>query len=105
MQARSKSCPPTIPRPFACACGRTATPTFAQWFYFRVSGARGEPLTMTFENAADCAFADGWRDYQAVASYDRDQLVPRADSLRRPRADHRAHAGFRRRLLRVFRAV
>jgi murein tripeptide amidase MpaA len=44
---------------------------FAQWFYFRVSGARGEPLTMTFENAADCAFADGWQGYRAVASYDR----------------------------------
>ena len=44
---------------------------FAQWFYFRVSGARGERLVMTFENAADCAFAEGWRDYQAVASYDR----------------------------------
>jgi murein tripeptide amidase MpaA len=44
---------------------------FAQWFYFRVSGARDEPLTMTFENAADCAFADGWREYRAVASYDR----------------------------------
>src|SRR6202044_2542934 len=25
----------------------------------------------TFENAAECAFAEGWRDYQAVASYDR----------------------------------
>ncbi|WP_244815784.1 M14-type cytosolic carboxypeptidase [Caballeronia sp. Lep1P3] len=44
---------------------------FAQWFYFRVSGARGERLVMTFENASQCAFADGWRDYQAVASYDR----------------------------------
>ena len=44
---------------------------FAQWFYFRVSGARDEPLTMTFENAADCAFAEGWREYRAVASYDR----------------------------------
>ncbi|MDR5854778.1 M14-type cytosolic carboxypeptidase [Caballeronia sp. LZ050] len=44
---------------------------FAQWFYFRVSGARGERLVMTFENAAQCAFADGWRDYRAVASYDR----------------------------------
>lgn len=46
-------------------------PEFAQWFYFRVSGARGEPLTMHFENAADCAFADGWHGYRAVASYDR----------------------------------
>jgi len=44
---------------------------FAQWFYFRVSGVRDEPLTMTFENAADSAFADGWREYRAVASYDR----------------------------------
>jgi murein tripeptide amidase MpaA len=44
---------------------------FAQWFYFRVSGARGERLVMTFENAKDCAFAEGWRDYRAVASYDR----------------------------------
>ncbi|SAK73419.1 peptidase [Caballeronia arationis] len=44
---------------------------FAQWFYFRVSGARDERLVMTFENAAECAFAEGWRGYQAVASYDR----------------------------------
>ena len=44
---------------------------FAQWFYFRVSGARGERCVMTFENAADCAFAAGWRDYHAAASYDR----------------------------------
>ncbi|SAL39415.1 peptidase [Caballeronia peredens] len=44
---------------------------FAQWFYFRVSGARGERLVITFENAAQCAFPEGWRDYEAVASYDR----------------------------------
>ncbi|MDE1182702.1 M14-type cytosolic carboxypeptidase [Paraburkholderia sp.] len=44
---------------------------FAQWFYFRVSGARGERCVMNFENASECAFADGWRDYQAAASYDR----------------------------------
>ena len=37
---------------------------FAQWFYFRVSGARGERLVMTFENAAQCAFPEGWRDYR-----------------------------------------
>jgi murein tripeptide amidase MpaA len=44
---------------------------FAQWFYFRVSGARGERLVMTLENASQCAFPEGWRDYEAVASYDR----------------------------------
>jgi len=44
---------------------------FAQWFYFRLTGARGERCVMTFENASACAFPDGWRDYRAVASYDR----------------------------------
>ena len=44
---------------------------FAQWFYFRLTGARGERCVMTFGNASACAFPDGWRDYQAVASYDR----------------------------------
>lgn len=43
---------------------------FAQWFYFRLSGARGQRCVMTFENAAQCAFAEGWRGYRAVASYD-----------------------------------
>ncbi len=44
---------------------------FAQWFYFCLSGVRGERCVMTFDNASECAFAEGWRDYQAVASYDR----------------------------------
>src|SRR5471030_2459776 len=43
---------------------------FAQWFYFRLSGVRGAPCTITFENASECAFPGGWTDYQAVASYD-----------------------------------
>ncbi|MFX1803042.1 M14-type cytosolic carboxypeptidase [Paraburkholderia sp. A1RO-5] len=44
---------------------------FAQWFYFRLTGGRGERCVMTFENGSACAFPEGWRDYQAVASYDR----------------------------------
>ncbi|WP_322059665.1 M14-type cytosolic carboxypeptidase [Paraburkholderia sp. J63] len=44
---------------------------FAQWFYFRLTGARGERCVMTFENASACAFPEGWRGYQAAASYDR----------------------------------
>ncbi|MDG0026135.1 M14-type cytosolic carboxypeptidase [Trinickia sp. Y13] len=43
---------------------------FAQWFYFRLSGARGQRCVMTFENAAQCAFAQGWHGYRATASYD-----------------------------------
>ncbi len=43
---------------------------FAQWFHFRVSGARGQRCRMTFENAAQCAFVQGWPGYRAMASYD-----------------------------------
>ncbi|MCK0512766.1 M14 family metallopeptidase [Aromatoleum buckelii] len=42
-----------------------------QWFYFRLHGAAGLPLRMTFENAAGAAFAEGWPGYRCVASYDR----------------------------------
>ncbi len=44
---------------------------FAQWFYFRLAGARGQRCVMTFDNAAQCAFAQGWHGYNAMASYDR----------------------------------
>ncbi|MEK7961087.1 M14-type cytosolic carboxypeptidase, partial [Burkholderia contaminans] len=44
---------------------------FAQWFYYRLTGARGQRCVMTFENAAECAYPSGWRNYSAVASYDR----------------------------------
>ena len=43
----------------------------AQWFYFCLSGARGEHCIMTFENASQCVFEQGWPGYQAMASYDR----------------------------------
>ncbi|QJD89883.1 carboxypeptidase family protein [Duganella dendranthematis] len=43
-----------------------------QWFYYRVQGAQGTPLRMNFLNAGGAAYPDGWKDYQAVASYDRD---------------------------------
>jgi murein tripeptide amidase MpaA len=44
---------------------------FRQWFHFRVQGAAATPLAMTFTNAGACTYVDGWRDYRAVASYDR----------------------------------
>lgn len=42
-----------------------------QWFYFRVSDARGLALRMHLDNAKGSSFSPGWKDYQAVASYDR----------------------------------
>jgi murein tripeptide amidase MpaA len=44
---------------------------FLQWFYFRLSGARDRACTLTFENAGACTYAQGWKDYRAVASYER----------------------------------
>lgn len=44
---------------------------FFQWFHFRVQGAENQPLSMRIMNAGQAAFLDGWDDYQAVASYDR----------------------------------
>lgn len=45
---------------------------FLQWFYFRLQGGMGEQCVIHFENACDAAYPDGWVDYQAVASYDRE---------------------------------
>ncbi|MDO5686430.1 MAG: M14-type cytosolic carboxypeptidase [Neisseria sp.] len=44
---------------------------FKQWFYFRVQGAAYCPCRMDFGDVTDSAYPDGWEDYQAVASYDR----------------------------------
>ncbi|TCP13886.1 murein tripeptide amidase MpaA [Crenobacter luteus] len=44
---------------------------FAQWFYFRLQGAAYQPCTLKLLNAHECAYPEGWQDYQAVASYDR----------------------------------
>ncbi len=46
---------------------------FYQWFYFRVTGAKGQALKMRITNAAGAAFTGGWEDYKAVASYDREE--------------------------------
>jgi murein tripeptide amidase MpaA len=43
----------------------------AQWFYFRLQGARDERCSVRFLNAGESTYPDGWKDYQAVASYDR----------------------------------
>lgn len=54
---------------------RDAGGRFFQWFYFRVSGAKGVPLSLGIENAREASYPDGWRDYQAVASCDRERWL------------------------------
>ncbi|HSH27558.1 MAG TPA: M14-type cytosolic carboxypeptidase [Wenzhouxiangella sp.] len=42
-----------------------------QWFYFQLSGARDTDCRLTIENAGEVSYAEGFEDYQAVASTDR----------------------------------
>lgn len=44
---------------------------FRQWFHFRLQGAADAACRLVFENAGACTYADGWRDYRVLASYDR----------------------------------
>jgi murein tripeptide amidase MpaA len=44
---------------------------FFQWFHFRLSTEHSQMHTLTITNAGESAYPDGWKDYQAVASYDR----------------------------------
>ena len=43
---------------------------FAQWFHFRLSGARGTPCVLTFDNASQSSYPRGWEGYNVAASYD-----------------------------------
>jgi len=45
---------------------------FTQWFYFRLQGARGEACNIGLMNAGKSTYPSGWKNYQAVASYDRE---------------------------------
>lgn len=45
---------------------------FHQWFYFRLSGAAGQPVELRLTNCADAAYPHGWQNYRACMSYDRE---------------------------------
>jgi murein tripeptide amidase MpaA len=52
---------------------------FYQWFYFRVTGAKGRRLTLRIVNCAGAAYPHGWDGYRACISTDRAEWV-RADT-------------------------
>ncbi|MGQ4275884.1 M14 family metallopeptidase [Pseudidiomarina sp. E22-M8] len=45
---------------------------FYQWFHFKLYGELGAEHVMQITNAGESAYPDGWKDYSAVASYDRE---------------------------------
>ena len=52
---------------------------FLQWFYFRLTGARDSDCVLKIENAGAASYPNGWKNYRAVASYDREHWF-RADT-------------------------
>lgn len=42
-----------------------------QWFYFRVTGARGQALSLRIENAGESSYPEGFQGYLACVSHDR----------------------------------
>ena len=45
---------------------------FHQWFYFRLAGAGGREVTLRIVNCGSAAYPDGWPDYKACMSIDRE---------------------------------
>jgi len=45
---------------------------FYQWFHFRVAGAAGRELVLKIGDLNGSAYPDGWRDYRACVSEDRE---------------------------------
>lgn len=45
---------------------------FYQWFHFRLSGAAGQTVRLVITNCADSAYPDGWPNYKARVSEDRE---------------------------------
>ncbi|WP_310498789.1 M14-type cytosolic carboxypeptidase [Sandarakinorhabdus sp.] len=60
---------------------------FYQWFHFRLSGARGQAVTIRIVDLAGSAYPGGWPGYRAVMSSDR-QHWARADTSYDPAADN-----------------
>ena len=48
---------------------------FYQWFSFRLTGAAEQPVTLRITNCAGSAYPNGWPDYRACMSADRDDWL------------------------------
>ncbi len=48
---------------------------FYQWFHFRLTGAGGQPMTLRITNCAQSAYPNGWPDYRACMSVDREDWM------------------------------
>jgi murein tripeptide amidase MpaA len=53
---------------------------FYQWFHFRLAGGGGREVTLKITNCAGAAYPDGWPDYKACYSIDREDWTRIADT-------------------------
>ncbi|MDP4528588.1 M14-type cytosolic carboxypeptidase [Alkalimonas delamerensis] len=61
----------TDPSDIRLAIRKDNASDFYQWFHFRLHSPHRELHTLKIINVNDSAYPDGWKNYQAVASYDR----------------------------------
>ncbi len=61
----------TGPGDIELGINRDAHSEFYQWFYFRLSGARGEACTIRITGLAGSAYPGGWPGYRTVVSTNR----------------------------------
>ena len=54
---------------------------FYQWFYFKLAGAAGHQVTLRITNCAGAAYPNGWPDYKACVSIDRDEWVRVSETI------------------------
>lgn len=53
---------------------------FYQWFYFRLSGAKGRTVTLNITNCGGSAYPGGWDNYKARYSHDRAEWLQEAET-------------------------
>src|SRR5215208_2185717 len=53
---------------------------FYQWFYFRLAGGADRDVELRILNCAGSAYPNGWPDYKAVVSSDREEWIRIADT-------------------------
>ncbi len=58
------------PQQIELAIRKDSHADFAQWFYFRLQGARDQACKLRVMNASKSAYPGGWADYRVAASYD-----------------------------------
>ena len=53
---------------------------FYQWFYFRIVGGQDREIELRIVNCAGSAYPNGWPDYKAVVSSDREEWLRAEDT-------------------------